>query len=112
MRLNAKRVLLIEPDEFQALVFKDLEKNYSYCYLDGYKFNGIIDKFLECDIDFQIEYTIEVRPYLSVTKEERFRVYNFSYKISAFYGGDELEYCVCWTDNSWNEFLKLINEYL
>lgn len=50
MRLSAKRILLIEPDEFQALIFADMDKYYDPHSAKFGRFERTIETPLGCDL--------------------------------------------------------------
>lgn len=115
MRLNKKRVLLIEPDDFQALILSDISKNYEPQLLKFEKWDNEIEHSLGCDIDLDIHYQIEVNTYFPKDREQNVEITFNSFstiKMNAYYGGDEIEFCVCWTDNQWNEFIKELEKYI
>lgn len=114
MRLNAKRVLLIEPDEFQALIFADLDKYYDPFSAKFGRFERTIETPLGCDIDLDIKYSIQID--ITWSKYDREATIKFqdlgAYEVTAWYGGDEIEHCICWTDSQYEQFIKNLKDYI
>lgn len=113
MRINAKRVLLIEPDEFQALIFANMDKYYDPFSAKFGRFEQTIETPLGCDIDLDIKYNIQINiDWPKDDREAKIKFQDLTYEVTAWYGGDEIEHCICWTNSQYNQFIKNLKDYV